>query len=308
MFEWHGTVPYRNWAYSREKLDEMLSKGNILLREDGTVSASRGHKIYLDEQPGMKLQSIWDDVAKVGTSSERTGYKTKKPVPLYERMVKASSNEGDIVLDPFCGCGTTIEAGIRNGRNVIGIDILPFAVNLVNDCLNERLGITLPLEGVPVCMETATRLSNDDSLKFQDWAISIVPGLASNPKKVGDDGIDGFGMLHRKPDNMDKRAILVQVTGASGSQKMKFDKLQSDVRSYHGAMGLLITKDKQNAFPSWTVNLDPIEMGITRYPPMQCLSIEEYFQNGNAYEPPLNLPALSNPWTGEAMLQERISF
>ena len=122
MFEWQGTIPYRNWAYSKEKLDAMLSKGEILLRKDGTVSASRGHKIYLDSQPGAKLQTIWDDVAKVGTSKERTGSPDQKPLALYERIIKASSNEGDLVLDPFCGCATTIIAADNLKRRWIGID------------------------------------------------------------------------------------------------------------------------------------------------------------------------------------------
>ena len=122
MFEWQGTIPYRNWAYSRETLDKMLSNGEILLRKDGTVSASRGHKIYLDEQPGVKLQTIWGDVAKVGTSKERTGSPDQKPLALYERIIKASSNEDDLVLDPFCGCATTIIAAQKLERRWIGID------------------------------------------------------------------------------------------------------------------------------------------------------------------------------------------
>lgn len=122
MFEWQGTIPYRNWAYSKGTLDKMLSNGEILLRKDGTVSAARGHKIYLDEQPGVKLQTIWDDIAKVGTSKERTGSPDQKPLALYERIIKASSNEGDLVLDPFCGCATTIIAADNLKRRWVGID------------------------------------------------------------------------------------------------------------------------------------------------------------------------------------------
>lgn len=122
MFEWQGTIPYRNWAYSKDTLDEMLSNGEILLKKDGTVSASRGRKVYLDEQPGVKLQTIWDDITKVGTSIERTGSPDQKPLALYERIIKASSNEGDLVLDPFCGCATTIIAADNLKRRWIGID------------------------------------------------------------------------------------------------------------------------------------------------------------------------------------------
>jgi hypothetical protein len=117
--------------------------------------------------------------------------------------------------------------------------------------------------------------------------------------KVGDEGIDGFGMMAHKPDNMDERAILVQVTAASGSQNGKFGKLQDDVRNHNAAMGILITKDKQTAQHHWHVNLPSIQMGNTIYPPMQCLSIAEYYRNGERYEPPLKLPPLTNPWTGK---------
>ena len=97
------------------------------------------------------------------------------------------------------------------------------------------------------------------------------------------------------------KAILVQVTAAAGSQKVKFDKLQSDVRSHNAAMGILITRDAQTARRNWKVNLPSIKMGETTYDPMQCFSIEEYYQYGERYKPFLNLPALANPWTGKPM-------
>ena len=100
---------------------------------------------------------------------------------------------------------------------------------------------------------------------------------------------------------MDKKGIIVQVTSASGSQNGKFGKLQDDVRNHNAAMGILITKDEQTARHRWHVNLPPIEMGDTIYSPMQCLSIEEYYRNGEKYQPPLNLPPLTNPWTGKPM-------
>ena len=157
------------------------------------------------------------------------------------------------------------------------------------------------MQGVPVDKETAFQLAKDDPFKFQDWAISLIDGLAANPKKVGDEGIDGFGMFLHKPDNIDMKAILVQVTAAAGSQKVKFDKLQSDVRSHNAAMGILITRDAQTARRNWKVNLPSIEMGETTYDSMQCFSIEEYYRYGESYKPFLNLPALANPWTGKPM-------
>ena len=260
---------------------------------------SNGEIYYGRTYPKGKLQGDVIEIPSLAsTSKERLGYRTQKPIALYEQIVKASSNRNDIVLDPFCGCGTTIDAGQKNGRRVIGIDILPFALNLINE---RRLGVQLPVGGIPVDFETAQQLAKTSKggTKFQDWAISLIDGLASNPKKVGDEGIDGFGMFAHKPKNIDTKAIIVQVTAASGSQNVKFDKLQNDVRKHNAAMGILITKDRQTAQHRWHVNLPRIEMGDTTYSPMQCFSIQEYYSNGKKYSPPLNLPPLTNPWTGK---------
>ena len=244
----------------------------------------------------------------INWSNERLGYPTQKPLTLYERIIKASSNPGDLVLDPFAGCGTTIEAAAKNGRDVIGIDILPFALRLINRYRLAPNGINpLPIEGVPVDMDTARQLARAAPFKFQDWTISLIDGLASNPQKVGDDGIDGFGMFLNTPDNMDRKAIIVQVTGASGSQKAKFDRLHANIRNENAAMGILITLDAQTAQRNWKHTLDPIRMGETTYAPIQCFSVEEYYRNNERWEPILTLPSLANPWTGKHM-QQKILF
>lgn len=242
------------------------------------------------------MVDYWTDIPTLNNmAKERMGYPTQKPLTLYERIIEASSKEGDIVLDPFCGCGTTIDAAQKKGRRVIGIDILPFALRLINE---RRLGTPLPVMGIPVDLSTADQLARSQPFKFQDWAISLIDGFATNPQKVGDDGIDGFGMFAHEPDNMEQRAILVQVTDAKGQQKSKYERLQTTVRNHNAAMGVLITRNPQKR---WEHNLTPIQMGVTTYAPMQCFSIEEYYRNGKKYQPPLNLPPLTNPWTGKPM-------
>ena len=280
-------------------------KGDLIIYDENKfaksgVDENQYANVYHSRASQPPVGDVWDVPILNPMAKERMGYRTQKPVALYERMVKASSNEGDIVLDPFCGCGTTIDAALKNNRRAIGIDILPFALRLINE---RRLGVELPVEGIPVSFETAQVLAETDKkgVKFQDWAISLVDGLASNPTKVGDEGVDGFGMFAYKPDNMDRKGIIVQVTSASGSQNHKFGKLQDDVRNHNAAMGILITKDEQTAQHRWNVNLPSIEMGNTTYPPMQCLSIAEYYRNGKRYSPPLDLPPLTNPWTGKPM-------
>ncbi len=157
-------------------------------------------------------------------------------------------------------------------------------------------------------METARQLVKSDHFKFQDWAVSLIDGFAANPKKVGDDGVDGFGMLFNKPDNMDRKAIIVQVTGASGPQKAKYDRLHANIRNENAAMGILITLNAQTAQRNWRHTLDPVKIGASEYPPIQCFSVEEYFrfdQNPNRI---LKLPSLANPWTGKQMQPTLFDF
>ncbi len=255
------------------------------------------------------MVDYWVDIPTINNmANERLGYPTQKPIALYERIIKASSNPGDLVLDPFAGCGTTIEAAKKNGRDVIGIDILPFALRLINRYRLSPNGIeSLPIQGVPVDIDTARQLARTNPFKFQDWTISLIDGLASNPQKVGDDGIDGFGMFLNTPDNMDRKAIIVQVTGAAGSQKAKFDRLHANIRNENAAMGILITLDAQTAQRNWKHTLDPIRMGETTYTPIQCFSIEEYYRDNERWDRILTLPSLANPWTGKHM-QQKILF
>ena len=249
-----------------------------------------------------KLNDVWQIPYIGSTAKERLGYPTQKPLALLDRIIKASSNPDDIVLDPFCGCGTTIEAARHLNRRAIGIDVLPFALRLINRFRIVPNGMdAMPMYGIPVDTATAIQLAKSDPYKFQDWAISLINGLASNPTKTGDDGVDGFGMLLNEPDNIDRKGIVVQVTGASGSQRAKFDRLQTTIRHHNAAMGILITLDAQTASKNWRHDLDPVEMGETTYQPIQCFSIEEYFRNGEQVEGLLTLPPLTNPWTGKPM-------
>ena len=264
----------------------------------------KGARIQSNDTTKLPMD-VWIDIQALNPmSNERLGYPTQKPLALLERIIKASSNPGDVVLDPFCGCGTTIEAARKLNRQAIGIDVLPFALRLINRYRIVKNGIaSMPMYGVPVDMETASQLAKSDPYKFQDWAISLINGFASNPTKTGDDGVDGFGMLLNEPDNIDRKGIVVQVTGASGSQRAKFDRLQTTMRHHNAAMGILITLDAQPASRNWKHDLEPVQMGETTYRPIQCFSVEEYFRNGEKVEGLLTLPPLTNPWTGKPMQQ-----
>ena len=139
--EWRGVHPgsNRQWRYSLDALERLYSEDRILLRRDG-LPRKDGLKSYLKEAPGAVFQDVWTDIELGPTSGERTGYPTQKPLELLERIVSASSNPDDVVLDPFCGCATACVAAEKLGRKWVGIDISEKAVELVNMRLREFMG------------------------------------------------------------------------------------------------------------------------------------------------------------------------
>ena len=142
-FQWRGSRPSsnRSWGASLEQLERWYTEGRILLKKDGTPRLD-GLKVYLDELPGKQISAIWTDIPRIGnTSKERLGYPTQKPLELLERVIKASSNEGDVVLDPFCGCATTCVAADRLQRDWIGIDISGKAAELVVERIKTDQGL-----------------------------------------------------------------------------------------------------------------------------------------------------------------------
>ena len=152
------------------------------------------YKRYLDEMPGVSLQDLWTDIRPIGSqAAERLGYPTQKPVALLERIIQASSNEGDVVLDPFCGCGTTIAAAQKLNRRWIGIDITQLAIFLIRYRLGDSFGKDCRFEviGEPTSTQDATALAKETPHQFEWWALGLVGARPAEPKKGADHGIDG---------------------------------------------------------------------------------------------------------------------
>ncbi len=189
--------PYkgRYWAYSKENMKQMDDAGLIYYRTTGMPML----KHYLDEMPGVPLQTFWDDIRPViSGSEERLGFPTQKPLELLERIVKASSNENDIVLDAFCGCGTALVAAQKLKRQWIGIDVSPtacrvMAKRLKKDCgLKEdeklwEIGRGFIVRDLP---KTEEELRKYPAFEFENWAVVVLGGIP-NKAQVGDFGIDG---------------------------------------------------------------------------------------------------------------------
>ena len=198
-FEWRGTRPpsHRSWGASLEQLEKWYAEGRILLKKDGTPRLD-GLKVYLDELPGKQVPSIWNDIPRIGnTSKERLGYPTQKPLTLLERVIKTSSNEGDVVLDAFAGCGTTIEAAATLNRQWIGIDITHLAVALLKYRLADTFGDDVKYEiiGEPKDTQSAKGFSGSRSISIPVVGVKSDSGETLSGQKEGRRRGCGWGDL-----------------------------------------------------------------------------------------------------------------
>lgn len=191
LYEWHGVRPYkgRYWAYSKEKMGEFERMGRLFYTKSGMPR----YKRYLDEMPGVSIQDLWSDISPIPSqSSERLGFPTQKPLSLLERIIESCSRESDMVLDPFCGCGTALDAAEKLHRQWIGIDITHLAIKVIKKRLRERYpDVRLEVIGEPKDLEGARELAKQDRYQFQWWACSLIEATPyENKKKGADTGID----------------------------------------------------------------------------------------------------------------------
>lgn len=302
-FEWRGTMPgpSRGWAYTVEQLEEFWNAGRILTKADGTPRLD-GMKIYLSELPGPRTQSIWDDIPRIpNTSRERLGYATQKPLALLERIIKASSNPDDLVLDPFCGCGTAIEAAQRLGRRWVGIDISSFAIDLIRE--QRMRDLSIPVQGIPLDLTSAKKLAREQPFNFESWAVTRLPGFAPNTRQVADGGVDGRATLAVKPDDIDSRLALAQVKGGKHSLSALRDFIGVTDRD-KAALGYFVTLDPftTSAARQAVADVGKVRVHGQEYRRMQLWSIQDYFENRLP-----RMPIMMNPYTGK-QLNERSLF
>ena len=238
--------PGSHWRFSQEKLDEHIASGRIFFTKNGFPR----YKRYLDEMPGMPLQDIWADKdvqAVVSWSAEGLGYPTQKPEALLERIINASSNEGDVVLDPFCGCGTAIAVAQRLKRRWVGIDITHLAVNLMKHRLLSAFGEGIKAEydviGEPVDVAGARQLAKDDPYQFQWWALGLVGARPVEQKKGADKGIDGRIYFH-EGDPTDLKQVILSVKAGANLHRNMVHELNGVLQREGAQIGVLITMEE----------------------------------------------------------------
>ena len=225
------------WRYSKETIQRLHDEGKLHYSKTGYAR----QKLFLEDSRGVPVQSIWTDIPSLsGAHKERLGYQTQKPVALLERVIAASSNEGDTVFDPFCGCGTTVHAAQKLNRQWIGIDVTHLAIALVERRLTEAFpGIAYNVHGVPKDEAGARDLAERDKHQFQMW---ITAKIGAQPYKGGkkgmDRGIDGY--LHFRDADKKSQFAVIPVKGG-GIKSGDIRDLKGTMEREKAALGLFLT-------------------------------------------------------------------
>lgn len=234
-----GIVPAG--ATTQEKLDRLDEAGYIYWTSKGTPRL----KFFVEDAAGMPLADIWPDIRPLNSqAAERLGYPTQKPLALLERLIEASSNPGDVVLDPFCGCGTTVDAAQNLGRRWVGIDITYISIDLIIKRLQHTFGDaireTFTTNGIPQDLGAAQAMFTKSAFEFERWAVTLV-AAQPNQKQVGDKGIDGVGrfLLDSKGKNVGR--VLVSIKGGKTITPSMVRDLDGTVTAQKAEMGILVT-------------------------------------------------------------------
>lgn len=286
----------RYWRYSRERMQALVAEGRVIQTKPGNVPML---KRYLDESRGTPVTSNWTDISFIrGHAAERLGYPTQKPVALLERIIQASSNPGDVVLDPFCGCGTAIAAAEKLGRSWIGIDITHLAVGLIAARLKRDFDLDAQKDfdviGTPKDVAGARALfeqERDGPYQFQFWINGVIgaqsfgAGATGKGKKGGDGGIDGK-MWFRTPGGETLETIIVSVKGGKQLVPSMIRDLESVVRREKAAMGVFVTLEE----PTSGMRQEAAKHGFYQYgqqqfPRIQVLTVAEILDGKRPEKP-----------------------
>jgi adenine specific DNA methylase Mod len=265
----------RVWRWTKERMQKAFDDGLIVQSKAGAIPR---FKRYLDEMLGQPITDNWNDIEHLhGSNAEFLGYPTQKPVALLERIIEASSSAGDVVLDPFCGCGTAVHAAQKLGRNWIGIDITHLAISLIEKRLKDAFkGLAFDVEGVPKDLEGARNLAQRDKYQFQWWACSLVNAQPYQGKKKGaDGGMDG--LIFFKDDDKAHKKIIVSVKGGDNVSVAMVRDLAHVVKREGAQIGLFVTL----VAPTKPMQTEAVKEGFytsaytgNAFPTIQILTVE----------------------------------
>jgi len=274
--------PPNGWRMPESRAEEWIKEGRIVIPPTGKTPR---YKRYLDEVEGRVISDVWDDISPINSQAkERLGYPTQKPLALLERIIQASSNPDDIVLDPFCGCGTALHAAQKLKRTWIGIDITHLAISLIESRLKTAFpGIQFEVFGTPKDLDGAKDLAQRDKYQFQWWACSLVEVPPYQGKKKGaDSGIDGLRYIADLENGKEiRRKIIVSVKGGENVGAAMVRDLIGTMQTNKADIGLFVTL----AEPTKPMLVEATKLGFYKagngkeYPRVQILTIEELLNN-----------------------------
>ena len=308
MYEWLGfPFPQMGWRYQTETMQRLHDEGRIWYptNADGSYDTSKRPRLkrYLNEMEGAVMGTIWTDIPPINSqAAERLGYPTQKPRALLERIIAASSNPGDVVLDPFCGCGTAVDAAQKLGRKWLGIDITHLAIGMIEHRMREGYpGIEFDTIGVPKDLESAQRLAVEDPHQFQQWICWQVGGYPRE-KKGGDKGVDGWFNyewvdLDKNNSRSIKTGVISVKAGDNVNPNMVRDLGRVMQRDGH-QFGLFIMKglptkgmrDEAASHPLVEIQFGGDSTVGQRLPALQIVTLAELFQGIKPKLPPLISP------------------
>ena len=297
LYDWYGKLPAhtRTWAVRRELMEQYEREGRLRYTRTGTPTLMQ----YADEMPGVPLQNIWADIPPVNPQAkERLGYPTQKPQALLERIIQASTSEDDLVLDPFCGCGTAVAAAEKLGRRWIGIDITHLAVALMKNRLKTSFGIEPERDyqviGEPLDVGGARALAEQDRFQFEYWALSLLEAFPRRQtgKRGADKGVDGVIHFFDQDVKKPKKAIVQVKSGKVSSGDIR--DLGGTVQREKALLGLFITLNA----PTRAMRTEAASSGLYHseswkqdYPVIQIRTIGELLR-GNEFEIPRQRPGM----------------
>lgn len=268
-----------HWITVHSKLDAYAEQGLVVFpaKDDGTPRL----KYYLDQNDGVPVSDFWDDIDLINSmGSESLGYPTQKPLALLERIIAASSNEGDVVLDPFCGCGTAVHAAQKLGRKWLGIDVTHLAIGLIEKRMKDAFpGVDFTVEGRPQDLSSALDLAERDKHQFELWALSVVDAMPWNGGRKGaDGGIDG--LIYFRPDGKRTEKAIVEVKGGGIGVK-DIGRLAQVMERERALFGVYLTARA----PTRAMESDAAAVGLweneytgRKHPRLQILTLAELFQ------------------------------
>jgi site-specific DNA-methyltransferase (adenine-specific) len=291
-YEWKGVFPPkgRYWAYSRANLEKFEAEGRLQYAPKSGMPRLRH---FLDDMPGIPLSDTWDDIPPINSQAqERLGYPTQKPRALLERIIAASSNPGDIVLDPFCGCGTAVDAAEKLGRRWIGIDVTHLAIGLIEKRMHEGYDTAEgPLEfeviGVPKDKDSALRLAAEKPHDFQNWFCLKVGGYPlDGGRKGADRGVDGHFYPYENSRETSTGVISVKAGQNIGVAMIR------DLRGVMEREGYPFALFLSAYEPTGPMKAEAAAAGVHenefgRFPRLQILTPADLFHGAGARLPPL---------------------